>query len=488
MTDLKKIFCCGLVILSSLFSHAQKSETTNITLTGTSLLPVDSTRKICVNSLLVTGTKKTKVYIVYREIQFKKGDSIVISQLTKELEQARHQVNNTTLFNEVKLDVLVIDSNNINITVHVIERWYLYPVPQFQLVDRNFNEWWKTYKRSFDRVNYGIKFVHYNLSGRRDQLRIYLINGYSRNISFSYSNPYSNSTLNKGYSVSAGYTQNREIAYQTSNDNKILFYPPDSVRKKTNDFVRNSWYINGSYQIRNGFFTRQYLSAGYTFLKVDDSVIIKNHNYFKDSVTSKGYIDLAYTYQYTNVDNTSYSLKGTSVYISILKRGLGFTGGLNMFSVEAGLNKYYSLGKNWYSNFQLNGRIKLPLNQAYLNQRGLGYGDTYLRGLEYNVIDGVAHVLLRSTLKKKLISFNVPFRLFPKILTKIPFTFFAKTFTDLGYVYNKTKYDTYLSNRLLYTGGFGIDVLTLYDINLRFEYSFNQLNKSGLFFHTQSGF
>ncbi|MEP7254493.1 MAG: POTRA domain-containing protein [Ferruginibacter sp.] len=488
MTDLKKIFCCGLILFSSLFSHAQKSKTTNITLSGTSILPADSTRKVCVNSLLVIGTKRTKIYIVYREIQFKKGDSIIISQLQKELEQARNQVNNTTLFNEVKFDMIVLDTYNINITVTVTERWYLYPLPQFQLVDRNFNVWWKTYKRSFDRVNYGIKFTQYNLSGRRDQLNIYLINGYSRNISFSYSNPYSNSSLNRGFSVSAGYTQNREIAYKTSDSNTVEFYPSDEVRKQTNDFVRNGWYVNASYLIRNGFFTRQNFSAGYTFLKVDDTVLIKNHNYFKDSVTSKGYIDLAYTYQYTNVDNTSYSLKGTSVYISVLKRGLGFTGGLNMFSIEAGLNKYYSLGKNWYSNFQLSGRIKLPFDQAYINQRGLGYGDSYLRGLEYNVVDGVAYGLLRSTLKKKLISFTIPFPYFPKILTKIPFTFFAKTFTDLGYVYNKPKYDTYLNNRLLYTGGFGIDILTVYDVNLRFEYSFNQLNKSGLFFHTQSGF
>jgi hypothetical protein len=488
MTDLKKIFCCGLIIFSFLFSRAQKSETPNITITGASGLPADSTQKVCVNSLLATGTKRTKIYIVYREIQFKKGDSIVISDLQKELEQARRQVYNTTLFNEVKLEANVINATNISVTVNVKERWYLYPVPQFQLVDRNFNEWWKTYKRSFDRVNYGIKFVHYNLSGRRDQLRIYLINGYSRNISFSYFNPYSNSSLNRGFSVSAGYTQNREIAYKTSNDNITMFYPPDSVRKHTNDFVRNGWYVNASYLIRNGFFARQNFSAGYTFLKVDDSVIIKNHNYFKDSVISKGFPDLAYTYQYTNVDNVSYSLKGTSVYVAVLKRGWGFTGGVNMFSVEAGINKYYPLGKNWYSNFQLSGKIKIPFDQAYINQRGLGYGDSYLRGLEYNVIDGVAYGLLRSTLKKKLVSFTIPFPFFPKLLTKIPFTFFAKAFTDFGYVYNKPKYDTYLNNRLLYTGGFGIDLLTLYDINLRFEYSFNQLHKSGLFFHTQSGF
>ena len=58
----------------------------------------------------------------------------------------------------------------------------------------------------------------------------------------------------------------------------------------------------------------------------------------------------------------------------------------------------------------------------------------------------------------------------------------------MGYALTKDKYATNLSNRLLYSGGFGIDILTLYDINLRFEYSFNQLGKNGLFLHNQSGF
>jgi len=152
------------------------------------------------------------------------------------------------------------------------------------------------------------------------------------------------------------------------------------------------------------------------------------------------------------------------------------------------LNKYVDLGRNWYSSIQLNGKIKLPFDQAYINQRGLGYGESYLRGLEYYVIDGVATALVKSTIKKKLISFNVPFPFFPKLLTKIPFTFFAKSFADMGYAYTKKTYSTNLNNRFLYSGGFGIDILTLYDINLRFEYSFNQLGENGLFLHNQSGF
>ncbi|MBP6287261.1 MAG: hypothetical protein KTQ13_04460 [Ferruginibacter sp.] len=483
MTDLIKIMLCCPLLFPALSSQAQKQKTPPVTMNNISVLPSDSNRKVCINSLEVTGTKKTKIYIVYREMHFKKGDSLQVSSLQKEMEQARRQVYNTTLFNEVSFVLTVVDSQHVNIAVHVTERWYFYPVPLFQPVDRNFNEWYKTYNARFDRVNYGIKFVHYNLSGRRDQLRIYLINGYTRNISFSYSNPYSNRSLTNGFIVNAGYSQNRETPYKTDSSNNILLYKKD-------DFTRKTIYAGAGFIIRKGLFKRHIFSASYTYIKVADSIInIKyNPDYFNGPVTSKNIVEFTYQVQYSNVNNVSYPLTGRSAFLSFQKRGLGISGGINVLTLEAGYNKYFSLGKNWYSSIYLNGKVKLPFDQAYINQRGLGYGENYLRGLEYYVIDGVATALVKTTLKKKIVSFNIPFTLFPKVITKIPFTFFAKTYADLGYAYNKKTTYTYLNNRLLYTGGFGIDVLTLYDINLRFEYSFNQLKENGLFLHNQSGF
>ena len=321
-------------------------------------------------------------------------------------------------------------------------------------------------------------------------MRIYLINGYTKNVSFSYTAPYSNKKLTQGFNVGGGYLQKREMSIKTNGNDSLIFYPSNRVTKTNADFVYKSWYVNAGYTIRRGFFTRHIFSASYTHIKIADSAIDKryNPNYFKDSVTSKGIIDFNYRFVYTNVDNGSYPLKGKTGFVSLLKRGFGFTGGVNMFMVEAGLNRYYNMGKNWFSSFQLSANIKLPFDQAYINQRGLGYGENYLRGLEYYVIDGVATGLIRSTIKKKLISFNIPFPYLPKLLTKIPITIFAKTYTDIGYAYTKQKYDTYLNNRLLYSGGFGIDILTFYDFNLKFEYSFNQLGKNGLFLHNQSGF
>ena len=483
MTNLKKIFYCSLFSLLALLSYAQKKEQQNTGITSIAQLSKDSAAKLCVKDIVIKGNKKTKSYLILRETPFKKGDSLMISDFTKELQLARQQVYNTTLFVEVNVDLLVIDATDVVVTINVKERWSIDPVPQFQLVDRNFNEWIKTYKGSLDRVNYGVKFVHYNLTGKKDPLRIYLINGYTRNVSFSYTNPYSNHSLDEGFSVVAGYSQNREISYKTSYNNKILEY-------KKGQFVRNNAYGGVGFSLRKGLFKRHYFNVGYTHFTVDDSVVTANYNphYFNSPGASKGVLDFVYRYQYTNVDNVAYPLRGTTAFLSISKRNIGFTGGLNMLSVEAGLNKYYSLGNKWYTGFQLNGKIKLPFEQAYLNQRGLGYGESYLRGLEYYVIDGVATALFRSTLKKKIFYFGVPFPFHSKTISKIPFTFYAKTYGDLGYSYNKKTYDSYLNNRLLYTGGFGLDILTLYDINLRLEYSFNQLHENGLFLHTQGGF
>ena len=96
--------------------------------------------------------------------------------------------------------------------------------------------------------------------------------------------------------------------------------------------------------------------------------------------------------------------------------------------------------------------------------------------------------LAQYTLKKKLISFNIPVPVKNDIVPKIPFSFYAKTFGDAGYSYNKAELDTRLGNLILYSGGFGLDMLTLYDISLRIEYSFNQLGEKGLFLHIRGGF
>jgi outer membrane protein assembly factor BamA len=456
------------------------------------VLPAPEAR-LLVKRIIVKGNKKTKEYVILREMGFNAGDSIVTATLSTALDQARQQIYNTALFTDVKISVNVLSAYDIGIDVEVKERWYIFPVPQFQLVDRNPNEWIKTYKADLNRVNYGLKFVHYNLSGRRDQLRIYLLNGFTRNLSFSYTSPGSNPSLTEGFTISGGYLKNRQVAYTTSYNNILQFFSTpkaDSSKKSLGDFVRSNWFFSAGYIMRRGILNRHTFSIGYSHYAINDSVALQgyNPNYLRNGATKAGYVEFTYSLLHTNVDNVLYPLKGNRFSVRAQKKGLGFSGGLNMLSLEGVYNKLWKLGSNWYSDIYLSAQIKLPFDQPYINQRALGFGEAYLRGLEYQVIDGAAFGLLRSTLKRKLVAFNVPLPFKSKSSKKIPFTIFAKSYADIGYAHTLKKYDTYLSNRLLYTGGVGIDIVTFYDLTLRLEYSFNQLGQKGVFLHTQGGF
>ena len=482
MMRLKKLFPAFILFLT-INVCAQKVDSSLFSVQQSQSFHIDSAAKIKVEFIQIIGNKKTRSYILLREIQFKQGDSITFSNLSYQLKLARQQVYNTSLFNEVSIIPIITSPSQMTIVVTVKERWYLYPLPQFQPVDRNLNEWLVKQHGDLSRVNYGIKFVDYNLTGRRDALRIYLLNGYTKNLSFSYAQPFTNKALTNGFTVGAGYAQSREIAYKTSFNNRLEFL-------KTNNYIRNTTYVSAGYSIRKAIKVRQLFTITFTKTSVNDSVVtpLYNPDYFKNSSTSKSFIDLTYTYQYTDVNNVIYPLKGITALLTISKRGIGFTGGVNMFSLEGSYNIYHNLSRNWFGSLQFSGKIKLPFNQPYFNQKAIGYGENYLRGLEYYVVDGVAYGLIKSTIKKKLFSFSIPFPIHSTYLSAIPFTIYAKTFADLAYAYNKPTYKTALNNQLLYTGGIGIDIVTFYDIHFKVEYSFNQLGKNGLFLHPQGGF
>ena len=60
---------------------------------------------------------------------------------------------------------------------------------------------------------------------------------------------------------------------------------------------------------------------------------------------------------------------------------------------------------------------------------------------------------------------------------------------DTGYVNNPyEKENNKLSNRQLYGGGVGLDIIAYYNMTWRFEYSMNHLGEKGLFFNYSVGF
>ena len=434
-----------------------------------------------IKSVIIIGNKHTKNYIIAREMHYRAGDSILKKDILVLLEIERQHIYNTTLFVEVNVVPQFLGGSTFNLIVTVKERWYIFPIPKFQLVDRSFNEWVHKYHASLERVNYGVNFVHNNLTGRKDKLKITLITGYAQNISGSYTPSYTNQKLTAGYSVGAGYTQMREIPYFTTYQNQSLFLKQDG-------FVSRSWYGTASYNIRKAIKKKQALRLKVTHLEISDSIThFLNSGYYNTSNTQRLFVDVAYQLNYDDVDNILYPLSGWSGKMVLLKRGIGFTGGINMFSMQGALDRYISLGHKWFTGVHLQAEVKLPFEQPYLNQRAFGYEENYIRGLELYVIDGVADALVKMNLKRQIVHFTLPGIKRSLTYSRIPFTIYAKTFADFGYVYNKANIAAMLNNKLLYSAGFGFDIVTLYDIHLRLEYSFNQLGENGLFLHNGAG-
>lgn len=457
----------------------------NISIPGwqdTVVFKPDPASRVHIRSVETEGNRKTKTYIILREMLFKEGDSIVAGDIYEKLEHSRQLIYNTSLFISVQLDPYWLEGHDIKIRITVKEKWYVYPVPQFQLVDRNFNDWLNTYDASLERVIYGIKFVDYNFSGRRDPLRLFFLNGYSRNISMSYSAPYSNPSLTEGFTIGGGFTQNREITYKTSYGNKQLQFNNGS-------FVRDIFSISGSYQFRKGYYKKKVLQLGYFHYRVADSVVTKyNPAYFSEAKSSSGFPEAAFISAYLHVDNINYPLEGEAWSWSVVKRGISWKEKNSFMSVEGNYARHIIHPKKWYSNFQFSGRIKLPFDQPFINQKALGYEGYYLRGMEYYVVDGVASALAKYTLRKKLFYFVIPVPFHIRQLPNIPFGFYAKAYADAGYCYSREINKTQFNNKLLYSGGIGLDILTLYDFSLRIEYSLNQLGEKGIFLHSRGGF
>ena len=442
---------------------------------------IEQTGKVRVDSIIIAGNIITHRNIIRREFHFQEGDSIVASNLNYELEQVQHQIYNTTLFVHVIVQAQMITKSNCRITVSVKERWYIFPIPQFQLVARSFNEWISKYHGTLDRVNYGVNFTDNNITGRKDKLKLTLINGFSQNISALYTLPYLDQHLVAGFSIGSGYFRTREIPFYTNNTNQQVFYRKDV-------YITQTWNVNASYSIRKAIVKKEILRFRYTVMTVPDSITnVLNVSFFNSSSSVKSIPDISYQIYKDNVDNVMYPLKGQSTRLFLLKRGLGLSGGINMLSVYGEYDHYYDLGGKWYSGITVQAQLKFPFEQPYINQRAMGFEENYMRGLELYVIDGVAYAMGRLNLKKEIAHFTLPGITRSKVYHRIPFRLFAKTFNDIGYVYANKKLAGMLNNTLLYTGGFGLDIVTIYDFHLRLEYSFNQLKQNGLFLHNGSG-
>jgi outer membrane protein assembly factor BamA len=449
---------------------------------GVIVIPPSQGRIYIVGNIFIHGNRVTKSFIISRELPFKSGDSLTLQQLTDYFVSARENLINTRLFNEVTVSLKGFQGYNADISIDVKERWYIFPLPYVRPVDRNFTAWAQQ-GYSLSRFDYGLKYSQYNFTGRNDYLRVWFITGYSKEIELAYDRTNTGKNMIHGFGGGFLISGQQEIDVITTN-NQQVFVNRDSIQN-AGKYLQTQLTFSLRYYYRPAIRTKHFFRLGFNQIKIDSTVLVMNPNYFLNNRLSLVFPELFYNLNYNDIDYVPYPTRGVLFETSIFQRGV--TPDMNMTQLIARSNEAFSFAPKMYFVSQNFGLLRLPFKQPFYNQSLLGYGDYYMRGLEKYVVDGVGLLLDRNTVMRELAHFNIPF--LPNTAhDHIPFRIYVKTYVDLGYVYNQYNNLNSLQNTMLYTYGAGFDIVTFYDLVLRFEYSINQLGEKGLFFHIRNDF
>ncbi len=447
-------------------------------------LAIDAQDFVRINSILVEGNKKTKTGIILRELRFAPGDSIPLSLLDTLCRESEQLILNTSLFNKVHIYIRPCTNcplHYINVLVQVEEAWYLYPVPIFELADRNFNVWWVEQNRSLQRVNFGTEFAHVNLSGQMDRLRVTIKQGYTHNYALRYSLPYINKAQTLGLSADISFSQNRELNYATGG-NKQLFY------RDSSNFIFSAFRSVLGLTWRPGLRTFHYFNLGFFQNRISDFIAGElNPQFFLEGRDTQRFLSFTYEFVFDERDIRPYPLQGRLLTLRLKRDGLGFFHDRNALTLFAYYDHYLSFSSRWSLALKTGGKVSLIREQQpYNDNRAIGFGRNYLHGYEYYIVDGLDMGYFKSNLRFQLLKEEVNFGKIVPIsqFRRMPVKVYLSANNDWGFVNEPFLRDgNFLNNRLLWGGGLGLDFVLFYDKVFQIEYSFNHMLEKGLFLH-----
>lgn len=432
-------------------------------------------------SIDIQGNKQTREPIILRELPFKAGDTVSLSRLPALLKEGRQQLMNTGLFQAVDITYANWEgsSNSVYLLLAVEENWYIYPVPVFELADRNFNVWWTEQDRSLDRINYGLEFTHQNFSGWNDALEFGAEFGYTRQYALGYERPYLNRAGTIGLAADLSFRQNREVNYITTGNKQIFYNDPD-------DFIYQRFGTRLGLTFRPRLYARHEWTLGFQRNTVADIIARQNRNFFGEGRSEQRYFHLSYRFTLDRRDIRPYPWRGHYFSAEIEKDGLGVFPDRNALTLEANFRRYTPIGKRMSLGWVVSGKASLIRSaQPYTDNRAIGFGSNSLNGYEFYIIDGLDLFIAKTSLRYRLFSENIYFgKLMPiSAFRAMPIKTYIGLSADTGIANDPyTAQQNGLANQWLFGQGISFDVVLYYDKVIRVQYNRNHLGEGGLFF------
>lgn len=438
-----------------------------------------------IDTIILEGNKRTRPELILRELEFRAGDTLDLATLAETLERNRLRVMNTSLFAHSTIRIEALEpGDRLAVRLWLKEMWYLYPIPVFELADRNFNVWWTDFNRSLKRVNYGISSSHLNLSGHADVLKVNLNFGYTNRYEASYERPWFNRRQTLGFRAAVGFSRNHEVQYLTANNRQQFVSDP-------NLWLRQKLYAHLTLNWRPGLLTTHSFVVEYHHNRVGDTVAYElNPYFFGHGRPQQRHLSAVYRVVTDVRDARPYPLKGWLAALELRQNGLLPSDDLHLLRLAAEVRYYHSWSRRWSAELTAKVRISAPRRQPpFFNNQALGYGNDVLRGYEFFVVDGLDFGLQRTTLRFLLLDEYLYIGKWVPFAKHLPIRTFFALHHDAGYANDPFfAANNPFNNRLLRGYGFGVHLVLFYNSVIRFEWSWRSAGGGGFYLNSNSGF
>ncbi len=434
---------------------------------------------VIIEGISLIGNNRTKTSVIERELVFKKGDTLKLSEIDDVILKSRENLLKTSLFNFVDIKQQYQDSGRVIIEITLQERWYLVPKFKINSVEENFNAWALT--SDFNHLNLSMTISDVNFRGNNEKLSVSGSIGFNKSLGLKYYRPFITSNHKIGFGAEFLWVSNQETTLG-------LFDYKSKFLRCDNNSLLTQYITTALLHYRPTLNIDELLSLSYSSITVDDTLYKANPRYY---LSQK--IDLLRVFSKLKVDyrdNKSYSLEG-SYYDLIAEKQWGVNSSKNREDYSAlTINSrwYYKFSKKWFGAFGITGSKSWTNdNSQYMGLR-IGQSGLEVRSFEYYLIPVSATAIGRVAFKYRLL--NQPKKSFkfmgnPKFGI-VHYAVYASIYADgalVDYDLNANyEQNMHISKNWLSSVGAGLDLSTYYDIVLRTEYSYNFVFQKWNFF------
>lgn len=457
---------------------------------------------IIISNIEIKGNDKTKSRIILRELDFTVGDSLATlpshksfismgtkrislndttSELNHIIRYSRENLINTNLFLTVDLILEQTRDRHYKLKINLQERWYVWALPVITVDAPNINEWLTN--KDKDQLNKGIFFGHKNLWGLSHQMWAVAYGGSSTRLGMGYTIPWIGKGEKIGLSTAVDYQSNAVVEYGSVGNERQMLYEKNSS---------STLAFKTKLTMRPNLYTYTNIKLDVLYKHISDSLYSLSPNFLPDTAQSILTSELYLDYIYDSRNNKSYPLKGQYLKGFVKKTGLGFvTHDVDYFFYGIDFHFYQTISKKLYVAQMVKAVSSTTDNLSYDYMLNMTSGENFLRGFDHYALRGEKMYYFRGNVKYELIEPAVRRPKFASPDSKflnIQYALYFNIFSDAGFVRNyEASHNPALTNinplnnKGLYSWGAGLDLVSYYNMVIRFEYAFTSENSHGFF-------